>query len=130
MLHPALKARGGTVINIASIAGHRSFHGRSNYCAAKAGIVALTEVLGLEWAPDGVRVVGVSPGFISTEMWNYGVEIGQIREKAVLDRTPQRRTADPPELAAAIITLADPRFAYLTGTTVVIDGGWCANGGF
>ena len=129
-LHPALAAAGGVVVNVASIAGHRSFAGRANYCAAKAGVVALTEVLGVEWAPDGIRVLAVSPGFVATEMVEAGIEGGWISEDAILARTPLGRLATPEETAAAIVALSGSAFTYATGSTVVLDGGWLANGGF
>jgi NAD(P)-dependent dehydrogenase (short-subunit alcohol dehydrogenase family) len=129
-LFKPLVAGKGTVVNIASIAGHRSFAQRANYCAAKAGVLALTEVLGLEWAAHGVRVVAVSPGFVATPMMVAGIEAGFLDNDQVLARTPQRRLASPEEIARSIIALAGEPFDYLTGTTVVIDGGWCANGGF
>lgn len=129
-LFPALESGEGTVVNIASIAAHRSFAQRANYCAAKAGVVALTEVLGLEWAPRGVRVVAVSPGFVATPMMVEGIRAGFLDEEQVRARTPQRRLASPEELAAAILALAESPFAFMTGATVQIDGGWCANGGF
>jgi len=129
-LHRALSARGGVIVNIASIAGHRSFPCRANYCAAKAGVVALTEVLGLEWASDGIRVVAVSPGFVRTGMMDVGIELGYLTEKDMTGRTPQGRLASPDELARAIVALASDAFSFMTGTTVIVDGGWCANGGF
>ena len=129
-LFGSLVAGQGTVVNIASIAGHRSFAQRANYCAAKAGVLALTEVLGLEWAEHGVRVIAVSPGFVATPMMVAGIEAGFIDEEEVLGRTPQRRLASSEEIARSIISLAGEPFHYLTGTTIVIDGGWCANGGF
>jgi NAD(P)-dependent dehydrogenase (short-subunit alcohol dehydrogenase family) len=129
-LHDALSRGRGTIVNIASIAAHRSFAGRANYCAAKAGVVALTEVLGLEWAEHGVRVVAVSPGFVASPMLAVGVEAGHIQEEAVLGRTPQARLASSDEIAAVVVSLASSAFAFMTGTTVVVDGGWCANGGF
>jgi NAD(P)-dependent dehydrogenase (short-subunit alcohol dehydrogenase family) len=129
-LHDALAQGHGTIVNVASIAAHRSFHSRANYCAAKAGVVALTEVLGLEWADSGVRVVAVSPGFVASPMMAEGVTAGHIEEEAVLGRTPQDRFASAEEIAAAIVSLASSAFAFMTGTTVVVDGGWCANGGF
>jgi NAD(P)-dependent dehydrogenase (short-subunit alcohol dehydrogenase family) len=129
-LFPALEKARGSVINIASIAGHRAFAQRANYCAAKAGVVALTEVLGLEWAESGVRVVAVSPGFVATPMMVAGIEAGFINEDEVLARTPQRRLASPEEIAASIVALGSEPFGYVTGTTLLIDGGWCANGGF
>jgi NAD(P)-dependent dehydrogenase (short-subunit alcohol dehydrogenase family) len=129
-LYPALVRAKGTVVNLASIAAHRSFAGRANYSAAKAGVVALTEVLGLEWAAAGVRVVAVSPGYVATPMMDAGIAAGQIDVEQMLARTPQKRAAAPEEIAAAIVSLAGDAFSFMTGQTVVIDGGWCANGGF
>jgi NAD(P)-dependent dehydrogenase (short-subunit alcohol dehydrogenase family) len=129
-LYPALREAGGVIVNVASIAGHRSFAGRVNYCAAKAGVVALTEVLGLEWAQDGVRVLGVSPGFVATDMVRAGIEGGWVSQEAITSRTPMGRLAGPEEIAALIVALAGEAFSYATGTTIVADGGWLANGGF
>jgi NAD(P)-dependent dehydrogenase (short-subunit alcohol dehydrogenase family) len=129
-LHDALVRGHGTIVNTASIAAHRSFPGRANYCAAKAGVVALTEVLGLEWAAEGVRVVAISPGFVSTPMMEAGVAGGHIPQEGMLARIPQKRFASSEEIAAAIVSLASDAFSFMTGATVVVDGGWCANGSF
>jgi NAD(P)-dependent dehydrogenase (short-subunit alcohol dehydrogenase family) len=129
-LYPALCVGRGAVVNVASIAGHRSFAGRVNYCAAKAGVVALTEVLALEWAADEVRVLAVSPGFVATEMVRAGIEGGWVSETAIIARTPMRRLATPEEIASLIVAMAGEAFSYVTGTTIVVDGGWLANGGF
>ncbi|CAN5578657.1 SDR family NAD(P)-dependent oxidoreductase [soil metagenome] len=129
-LYPALRAGRGVIVNVASIVGHRSFAGRINYCAAKAGVVALTEVLGLEWAADEVRVMAVSPGFVATDMVREGIKEGWVSEAAITARTPMRRLATPEEIAALIVALAGDAFSYVTGTTIVADGGWLANGGF
>jgi NAD(P)-dependent dehydrogenase (short-subunit alcohol dehydrogenase family) len=129
-LYPALKAHGGVVVNVASIAGHRAFAGRANYCAAKAGVVMLTQVLAQEWAPDGIRVLAVSPGFVATEMVVQGIDGGWVSEAAIRGRTPLDRLADPDEIARAIVALAGPSFSYATGTAVLVDGGWTAMGGF
>jgi NAD(P)-dependent dehydrogenase (short-subunit alcohol dehydrogenase family) len=129
-MYPALKARGGVVINVASIAGHRAFAGRANYCAAKAGVVMLTQVLAQEWAPDGIRVLAVSPGFVATEMVVAGIDGGWVSEEAIRGRTPMDRLADPDEIAHSIIALAGGAFSYATGAAVLVDGGWSANGGF
>jgi NAD(P)-dependent dehydrogenase (short-subunit alcohol dehydrogenase family) len=129
-LHPALKAGTGVVVNVASIAGHRAFAGRANYCAAKAGVVMLTQVLGQEWATDGIRVMAVSPGFVATEMVVAGIDGGWVSESAIRGRTPMDRLADPDEIARTILALSGDAFSYATGTTVLVDGGWTANGGF
>jgi NAD(P)-dependent dehydrogenase (short-subunit alcohol dehydrogenase family) len=129
-LHSALKAASGVVVNVASIAGHRAFAGRANYCAAKAGVVMLTQVLGQEWATDGIRVLAVSPGFVATEMVVAGMEGGWVSEAAIRGRTPMDRLAEPDEIARSIVALSGDAFSYATGTAVLIDGGWTANGGF
>jgi NAD(P)-dependent dehydrogenase (short-subunit alcohol dehydrogenase family) len=129
-LYPALKVHGGVVINVASIAGHRAFAGRANYCAAKAGVVMLTQVLAQEWASDGIRVLAVSPGFVATEMVVAGIDGGWVSEEAIRGRTPMDRLADPDEIARSIIALAGGAFSYATGAAVLVDGGWSANGGF
>jgi NAD(P)-dependent dehydrogenase (short-subunit alcohol dehydrogenase family) len=129
-LHSQLSRNGGVIVNLASMAGHRAFGGRANYCAAKAGVVALTEVLALEWASDGIRVIAVSPGYVMSPMMRHGIEAGEIDEAALMARIPQKRYATPSEMAAAIVALAGSPFAYMTGASAIIDGGWCANGGF
>jgi NAD(P)-dependent dehydrogenase (short-subunit alcohol dehydrogenase family) len=129
-LYPALKAHGGVVVNVASIAGHRAFAGRANYCAAKAGVVMLTQVLAQEWAPDGIRVLAISPGFVATDMVVAGIDGGWVSEAAIRGRTPLDRLADPDEIARSIVALAGGAFSYATGTAVIVDGGWTAMGGF
>lgn len=129
-LYPALRAASGVVVNLASIAGHRSFAGRVNYCAAKAGVLAMTEVLAVEWAADRIRVIAVSPAFVATDMVTAGIAGGWIPEDEIVARTPMRRLASPEETAEAIVALADPAFSYMTGSSLVLDGGWLANGGF
>lgn len=122
------RMRGGLVVNVASIAGHRSFAGRAAYSAAKAGVLALTEVASLEGIVRGVRVIAVSPGFVGTAMATPVK--GFIDDDAILGRTPLGRKATPEEIGAAIVALAEPQFAFMNGSAVLIDGGWTANGGF
>ena len=129
-LHGGLAAAKGVVVNVASIAGHRAFAGRANYCASKAAVVMLTQVLGQEWAADGIRVLAISPGFVATEMAVAGIEGGWISEAAIRGRTPMDRLADPAEVARSIVALAGEAFSYATGSAVLVDGGWTANGGF
>jgi meso-butanediol dehydrogenase/(S,S)-butanediol dehydrogenase/diacetyl reductase len=119
---------GGLVVNVASIAGHRSFAGRAAYSSSKRAVLALTEVAALEGVVRGVRVVAVSPGFVSTAMATPVP--GFITDDAILGRTPAGRLATPEEIGAAIVALAAPEFAFMTGSALVIDGGWVANGGF
>jgi len=120
-----LKARGGVVINVASIAGHRAFAGRANHCAAKAGVVMLTQVLAQEWATDGIRVLAVSTGFVATDMVVAGIEGAWVSQDAIRARTPMDRLADPDEIARAIIALAGGSFSYATGAAVSsMTAGW------
>lgn len=120
--------RGSVIVNIASIAGLRSFPGRTAYCSSKAAIIAMTEVVALEAAHKGIRVIAVSPGFVSTPMAT-AME-GFVNDEMILSRSPLERLATADEIGQAIVALAADEFSFMTGTTVVVDGGWCANGGF
>lgn len=119
---------GAVIMNIASIAGHRSFAGRAAYCASKAGVIAFTEVLALECAMNNVRALAISPGYVRTPM--AVAQEGFVDDGLILSRVPVGRLGDPSEIGRAVVALAGDEFSFLTGTTVVIDGGWCANGGF
>lgn len=130
-LFPALSAgAGGVVVNMASVMAHRAVPGRAAYCASKAGVVMLTEVLGVEWAAHGVRVVAISPGYVRTPLVAKGFDNGNLDEAAINARTPLGRLAEPAEIADLVSDLASPRFAYLTATTLRFDGGWTADGVF
>lgn len=127
--YPHLAATGGTVVNIASTAAKNALELHANYCAAKAGVVALTEVLAIEWAEAGIRVLSVSPGFVATPRLKAGLEKMPARRAEIEMRTPLGRTLETDEIAHAIVELAGPKFAYLSGSDVVIDGGWSTDGG-
>ena len=129
-LLPALSTRGGLVVNIASVMAHRAVPGRAAYCASKAGVVMLTEVLGVEWAEHGVRVLAVSPGYVRTPLVEKGLTGGGLDESAITARTPLGRLAEPAEVADLVLDLAGERFGYMTATTVRFDGGWVADGVF
>jgi NAD(P)-dependent dehydrogenase (short-subunit alcohol dehydrogenase family) len=127
--HGPLANRGGTIVNIASAAGTNALELHANYCAAKAGVIALTEVLALEWAQDDIRVFAVSPGFVATPNLERGLKDMPDRRRALEERTPLQRLLTIDEIAGAIVELSSSNFAYLTGTNVVIDGGWSIDGG-
>lgn len=127
---PALKLAGGCFVAVGSIAATRWFRNRSAYCASKAGLVALAGCLGIEWAEHGVRAFSVSPGFTDSPMARSGIANGQTSMSDILRHTPQRRLMDAPEIAAAIRSLTGPEFGGLTGTDVLIDGGFAALSGF
>jgi len=117
-----------STISIASIAAERGIHGRGNYCAAKAGVVALTRVLALEWAEFGVRVNAVGPGYVDTELQRQAQAQG-LTNRAVLNRaTPIGRLAEPREIARVVAFLASDGASYITGQTIYADGGWLAGG--
>jgi NAD(P)-dependent dehydrogenase (short-subunit alcohol dehydrogenase family) len=94
---------------------------------SKAGVVMLTQTLGLEWAPDGVRVVAIAPGYVRTAMVQHQLDIGGLRSDVILGHTPLGRMAEPEEIAGLVLALTEPTFGFMTGTTLVFDGGWLAN---
>lgn len=120
-------ARGaGVIVNIASVTGMAHHHHRAAYSVAKAGVIALTEALGVEWAGRGVRVVGVAPAVVLTEMVRATVAAGQGTLDVFERRTPMRRLGAPEEIAEAVFFLASDEASYITAETMRVDGGWIA----
>jgi NAD(P)-dependent dehydrogenase (short-subunit alcohol dehydrogenase family) len=119
---------GGAIVNLASIAAERGIHGRANYCTAKAGVVALTRVLALEWAALGVRVNAVGPGYVNTELQQQALREGINRLETLTEATPLGRLAEPAEIARVIAFLVGDGASYITGQTIFVDGGWLAGG--
>ena len=113
--------KGGSIVNIASILGHRVAGNVSAYAASKAGLVHLTKALALEWARHGVRVNALCPGYIETELNNdfFASDIGQ----ALVKRIPQRRLGKPEELDGALLLFASDAGTYITGASLAVDGG-------
>jgi 3-oxoacyl-[acyl-carrier protein] reductase len=114
-----IRARYGRVINIASVVGPRANAGQANYAAAKAGLIGLTKTVATEVARRGVTVNAVAPGFIETDM------TAELAERAA-EHIPARRPGKPEEVAAAVRFLASDDAAYVTGTTLYVDGGMSA----
>ncbi len=114
---------GGRIISLASISGVIGFFGQSNYAAAKAGVVAMTKVLGLELARRKITVNAVAPGVVLTEM---GKSIPEDKRKKMLEQIPMGRFAEPEELASVILFLASDLASYVTGQTLHVNGGWWA----
>ncbi|MDR1040026.1 MAG: 3-oxoacyl-[acyl-carrier-protein] reductase [Deltaproteobacteria bacterium] len=117
---PMLKARSGRIINVSSVVAFTGNPGQANYCAAKAGIVGLTRALALEYAPRGVTVNAVAPGFIDTDMTRA---IPEKAAEALKARIPLGRMGTPDEAAAAVAFLASDAAAYVTGQTIHVNGG-------
>lgn len=115
----ALRGRRGAIVNVASIRG--LIGGTSPaYAASKGGVVTLTKTLARNLAPD-VRVNAVAPAFVDTEL-NVHLTVGQ-RER-IAEQIPLGRFAEPEEIARVVLYLASPRAAYITGQTLVVDGGF------
>jgi 3-oxoacyl-[acyl-carrier protein] reductase len=118
-LRPMLKARYGRIVNIASVVGPRANAGQANYAAAKAGLIGLTKTVSHEVARRGITVNAVAPGFIETDMTKDLLD-------DVVKAIPARRAGQPEEVAAAVRFLASDDAAYVTGTTLFVDGGMSA----
>jgi NAD(P)-dependent dehydrogenase (short-subunit alcohol dehydrogenase family) len=124
-----LARNAGTIVNISSINAWEAFPMRLAYCAAKAAVVAMTEVLAIEWADRGVRVNAVAPGVTRTALVQKGIDEGVIDVERYQARTPLHRFAEPSEIARAVAFLADEeQSSFVTGATVRVDGGWSAQG--
>lgn len=121
-LHPLLKATRGSIVNVGSLASFLALKETPAYTASKAGLLGLTRALGDKWAPDGVRVNLVAPGFIATRM-TEGARTNPEREKKLMRAIPMQRWGEPDEIASAILFLASPAASYITGQSLAIDGG-------
>jgi NAD(P)-dependent dehydrogenase (short-subunit alcohol dehydrogenase family) len=124
-----LERGNGTIVNISSMNAWEAFPMRLAYCAAKAAVVAMTEVLAIEWADRGIRVNAVAPGVTRTALVQKGIDDGVIDADAYRARTPLHRFGEPDEIARAVLFLAsDEDSSFITGTTLCADGGWSAMG--
>jgi len=120
VIRPMMANRFGRIINIASLSAILPPVGQTNYAAAKAGVVALTQTLAKEVARSGITVNAVLPGYIATEALAHMDEEAAKRAKAGI---PMRRFGTPAEVAAAVLFLACQDAAYVTGSALKIDGG-------
>jgi NAD(P)-dependent dehydrogenase (short-subunit alcohol dehydrogenase family) len=117
--------RGGRIVNLSSQAGFVALPTESVYCMTKAAIAHLTRCLAVEWAAHGVNVNAVAPTFIRTPGTVKWLD-DETFQKDLLARIPLGRVGEPPDVAASVVFLCSPAAAMITGTTLLIDGGWTA----
>ena len=124
-----LVAGGGAIINTASVQAFAPFPRRLAYGSSKAAVVMMTRIMAAEWAPT-IRVNAVAPGYVRTAMTEKLREEGRLDFDAIARRTPQRRMAEPEEVAGAYTFLATSDASFVTGETIVVDGGWLSFGAY
>ncbi|HHX8519189.1 TPA: 3-oxoacyl-ACP reductase FabG [Vibrio diabolicus] len=120
VLRGMMKKRAGRIINVGSVVGTMGNAGQTNYAAAKAGVIGFTKSMAREVASRGVTVNTVAPGFIETDMTKA---LNDEQRAATLSNVPAGRLGDPREIASAVVFLASPEAAYITGETLHVNGG-------
>jgi len=124
-----LRARRGSIINVASVAGLVGIADRAAYNASKHGLIGLTRTLAAEWGGHGVRVNAVCPGWVKTEMDAADQAGGTYTDADITGRVPMGRFATPDDIARAIAFLADEKESgFINGHALAVDGGWTADG--
>jgi len=119
---------GGSIVMMSSICATQGFAARASYCASKAGVDGLIRSLAMEWGPAGIRVNGIAPGTIATEMQQAMIKSGRVSEQRYVERIPMDRVGRPDEIADAAFYLSSPRASYITGVVLPVDGGWAMGG--
>ena len=115
-----LKNKSGKIINITSVVGHTGNAGQSNYTASKAGIVAMSKSLAIEYAKKNINVNCISPGFISTAMTD---QIDEKYKAAIIAKIPSNRLGKPEDIANAVTFLSSDNSDYINGETIHVNGG-------
>ena len=118
-------AGNASLINLASIMGHRGLRQLAGYSATKGAVAALTRALAVEYAPYGIRVNALAPGFIETALTERVLRNPMIN-KALIDQTPLRRFGEPEDVAKAALFFASDESAFVTGAELAVDGGMSA----
>ena len=115
-----LKNKSGKIVNITSVVGHTGNLGQTNYAASKAGIVAMSKSLAMEYAKKNINVNCISPGFISTAMTD---KIDEKFKESIVSKIPSNRLGKPEDIANAVIFLISDQANYINGETIHINGG-------
>ena len=115
-----LKQKFGKIINITSIVGHTGNLGQANYTASKAGIIAMSKSLALEYAKKNININCISPGFIKTEMTD---KIDEKHKEAIISKIPSSRLGEPEDIANTVLFLASDQANYINGETIHVNGG-------
>ena len=117
-----LSQANGSIVIVSSISGLKANIGNPAYAASKAGAISLTKTLGQAFAADGIRVNGLAPGLVDTKLTKVTTQNAE-RLQGALAQIPQRRMGTPEDMAGAAIFLASPLASYVTGHTLIVDGG-------
>ena len=126
---PAMKQAGrGKIIMMGSVQAHSGAPFRAAYVASKTGLVGLARALGVEWAPYGINVNVLSPGYFETDIIKHQISIGQLDRQAILRRTPMGRMGRLEDLTGPAVFLASAESDFMCGQALIIDGGWLAYG--
>ena len=115
-----LKNKNGKIINITSVVGHTGNLGQSNYTASKAGIIAMSKSLAMEYAKKNININCISPGFIKTAMTD---KIDEKYKESIISKIPSARLGDPDDIANAVLFLASNQSDYINGETLHVNGG-------
>jgi 3-oxoacyl-[acyl-carrier protein] reductase len=115
-----LKNKSGKIVNITSVVGHTGNLGQANYTASKAGIVAMSKSLALEYAKKNININCISPGFIKTAMTD---KIDDKFKEVIVSKIPSARLGDPDDIANAVLFLSSDQSSYINGETLHVNGG-------
>jgi NAD(P)-dependent dehydrogenase (short-subunit alcohol dehydrogenase family) len=121
-----LEQKSGAIINISSIAGHVAMKRQVPYCATKGGVEQITKALALDWAEHGIRVNAIAYGFIDTDLTNSILTHPHLGAR-LLSRVPMGRFGTLDDVPGAAVFLASPAASYVTGHSLIVDGGWTAS---
>lgn len=121
-----LKTGGGSIVNLASIAGANGIPYVAQYCASKHAVVGLTKASAVEYATQGIRINAIAPGAIKTDILKAAIDAGSYSEESIAAIHPMKRLGTPEDIANGILYLASDASTFMTGTVLFVDGGYSA----